>query len=125
MEAVAENQLASCGNAWTRNLTSHPKVGIGAWSDKEIARAIRSGMARDGRPLHWQGMIWDHASNLDEEDVRAIIAYLRYLPPVEREVPPFHHPEGSDCKRATIYLVEDMKPVVRRPRESWALFSWN
>ena len=98
------------GTHWTRNLTSHPKAGIGAWSDKEIARAIRSGVARDGRPLHWQGMIWDHASNLDEEDVRAIIAYLRYLPPVERKVPSFHHPEGSDCKRATIYLVEDMKP---------------
>jgi len=31
----------------------------------------------DGRMLHWQGMIWDHASELDEEDVRALIAYLR------------------------------------------------
>lgn len=98
------------GTHWTRNLTSDPKAGIGAWSDKEIARAIRSGVARDGRPLHWQGMVWDHASNLDEEDVRSVIAFLRTLPPVEREVPPFHHPEGTDCKEATIWLVENRAP---------------
>ncbi len=101
------------GSHWTRNLTPDPKAGIGAWSDKEIARAIRSGVARDGRPLHWQGMIWDHASNLDEEDVRALIAYLRALPPVARAVPPFHPPDGRDCERATIYLVEDRTPGCR------------
>jgi len=95
------------GTHWTRNLTSHPKAGIGAWSDKEIARAIRSGVSRDGRPLHWQGMVWDHASNLDEEDVRSVVAYLRTLPPVEKEVPAFHHPDGNDCEKATIWLVEN------------------
>ncbi len=98
------------GTHWTRNLTPDPKAGIGAWTDKEIARAIRSGVSRDGRPLHWQGMVWDHASNLDEEDVRSLIEYLRTLPPVEREVPSFRHPDGSDCERATIYLVEDRRP---------------
>ena len=98
------------GSHWTRNLTSDPKAGIGAWSDKEIGRALRSGVARDGRPLHWQGMIWDHASNLDEEDIRALIAYLRALPPVARAVPPFRPPDGHDCERATIYLVEDRTP---------------
>lgn len=101
------------GSHWTRNLTPDPRTGIGAWSDKEIARAIRSGVARDGRPLHWQGMIWDHASNLDEEDVRSIIVYLRILPPVEKAVPPFRPPDGRDCERATIYLIEDRTPGCR------------
>lgn len=101
------------GSHWTRNLTPDPTAGIGTWSDKEIARALRSGVARDGRPLHWQGMIWDHASNLDEEDVRALIAYLRTLPPVARAVPPFRPPDGRDCERATIYLVEDRTPGCR------------
>jgi mono/diheme cytochrome c family protein len=98
------------GTHWTRNLTPHKEAGIGAWKDKEIARAIRSGISRDGRPLHWQGMVWDHASNLDEEDVRSVIAFLRTLPAVERKVTPFHHPDGSDCKRATIWLVENNTP---------------
>ena len=98
------------GSHWTRNLTPDPKAGIGAWSEKEIARAIRSGMARDGRPLHWQGMVWDHASNLDEEDLHALIAFLRTLPPVERAVPPFRPPDGRDCEKATIWLVENRTP---------------
>jgi mono/diheme cytochrome c family protein len=63
------------GTLWTRNISSDPVTGIGAWSDTEIARAMRSGVTPDGRMLHWQGMIWDHASNWDEEDVRALITY--------------------------------------------------
>ncbi|QPJ60556.1 MAG: hypothetical protein G3M70_01100 [Candidatus Nitronauta litoralis] len=55
-------------------------------------------------------MVWDHASNLDEKDVRSVIAYLRTVPPVEKEVTPFHHPDGNDCKRATIWLVGNNEP---------------
>jgi hypothetical protein len=36
-------------------------------------RAIRSGVTPEGGVLHWQGMVWDHASNYHEEDVRALI----------------------------------------------------
>jgi hypothetical protein len=32
-------------------------------------------------------MTWDQFSNLEEEDLRAIIAYVRLLPPVNRMVP--------------------------------------
>jgi cytochrome c553 len=69
------------GSLWSRNMTPDRETGIGAWSDREITRAIRSGVTPDGRTLHWQGMIWDHASNWDEADVRALIAYLRAMPP--------------------------------------------
>jgi mono/diheme cytochrome c family protein len=62
------------GTLWTRNITAHPQAGVGAWSDMELERAIRSGVSRDGRQLHWQGMTWDQLSNLDEEDLRAIAA---------------------------------------------------
>jgi mono/diheme cytochrome c family protein len=51
------------GTLWSRNLTSDVRTGIGAWTDEQIARAIRSGITPDGRTLHWQGMTWDHASN--------------------------------------------------------------
>jgi hypothetical protein len=54
--------------------TADPQSGIGAWTDAELARAIRSGVSRDGRQLHWQGMTWDQLSNLEEEDLRAIVA---------------------------------------------------
>jgi mono/diheme cytochrome c family protein len=92
------------GTLWARNITSDRDTGIGAWSDAEIARAMRSGISRDGRPLHWQGMTWDLLSNLDEEDVRAVIAYLRALPPVKNAVPPPRPPAEDDCAVYTFFL---------------------
>jgi mono/diheme cytochrome c family protein len=92
------------GTLWSRNITSDRETGIGAWGDREIARAIRSGVTPDGRRLHWQGMIWDHASNWDEEDVRAVIAYLRAMPPVRRAIPPARAPAPEDCTTYTFWV---------------------
>lgn len=55
-------------------------------------------------------MIWDHLSNLDEEDVQALIVYLRTLPPVENEVPAPRPPAPDDCEEYTFYLVETSGP---------------
>jgi cytochrome c553 len=96
------------GTVWSRNISSDKTAGIGAWSDREIARAIRSGVSRDGGVLDWQGMIWDHASNLDEDDVRSIIAYLRTLPPVERKLPRPRAPAPEDCELAVFWLADDV-----------------
>jgi mono/diheme cytochrome c family protein len=98
------------GTLWTRNITPDPTTGIGLWSDAEIARAIRSGVSHDGSPLHWQGMIWDHASNWDEEDLRAIITYLRALPPVVNKIPHDTPPSADDCAIYTFWLVPSQTP---------------
>jgi hypothetical protein len=92
------------GTIFVPNISSDGEVGIGAWSDAEIARAIRSNAARDGRPLHWQGMPWDHFSNWDEEDIRSIVAYLRLLPPVAERVPSNAPPSGDDCEVYTFWV---------------------
>ena len=92
------------GTLWSRNISSDSATGIGQWSDAEIARAVRSGISRDGRVLHWQGMIWDHASNWDEEDVRGLIAYLRLLPPVSRAIPAPRAPAPDDCDVYTFWI---------------------
>jgi mono/diheme cytochrome c family protein len=92
------------GTLWTRNITADPQSGVGAWTDAELARAIRSGVSRDGRQLHWQGMTWDQLSNLEEEDSRAIIAYVRLLPPINRAVPLPRATAADDCETYTFYL---------------------
>jgi len=101
------------GTVWARNLTANRETGLGAWTDAEIARAIRSGIAKDGRALHWQAMIWDHASNWDEEDVRAMIAFLRALPPMRRVIPAPRPPAADDCEVYTFWVAASATPGCR------------
>ncbi len=98
------------GSLWTRNITADKETGIGNWTDREVSRAIRSGVTPDGRMLHWQGMIWDHASNWSEEDLRAVIAYLRTLPPIKKSIPPTQPPSSDDCDHYTFWIVESQEP---------------
>ncbi len=90
-----------------------PASGVGAWSDAQIARASRAGVSRDGRALHWQGMVWDHASNWDEEDIRALTVYLRALPPVRRAVPAPRTPTPDDCSVYTFWVTPSTVPGCR------------
>ncbi|MGB5949238.1 MAG: c-type cytochrome [Parvibaculum sp.] len=53
---------------------------LGDWTDGEIYRAIVSGVDRTGRPL-FPVMPYPFYRSLDPEDVKAVIAYLRTLPP--------------------------------------------
>ena len=96
------------GTLWAKNITSDRETGIGTWSDKQIARAIRSGVSHRGGQLHWQGMIWDLLSNMDEEDVRAVITYLRTLPPIEKKIPQARPPAEDDCVVYTFFVRGDM-----------------
>jgi len=96
------------GTLWTKNITPDPETGIGAWSDKQIARAIRSGVSHRGGQLHWQGMTWDLLSNMDEEDVRAVIAYLRTLPPVKKKIPSARPPAADDCATYSFFVRGEM-----------------
>jgi hypothetical protein len=58
-------------------------------------------------------MIWDHLSNFDEEDVRALIAYLRTLPPVRQAIPPARSPSSDDCDTYTFWTVRSDTPGCR------------
>lgn len=101
------------GTFFTPNISPDPNAGLGAWTDAEIARAVRSGVSRDGRLLFWQGMPWDHFSNLDEEDVVSLIAYLRAMPAVSDKVPPYRPPAPDDCKIYTFWTFRNLQPGCR------------
>ncbi len=62
------------------NITPDPETGIGAWSDAEIVRAITQGASRDGRPL-LPPMGFSYYAGMTAEDLDALVAYLRTLPP--------------------------------------------
>lgn len=54
------------------------------WTDGEIFRAVTTGVSKDGRAL-FSLMPAHNYGKLDENDIKAIIAYLRSLTPIEHK----------------------------------------
>ena len=72
--------------AYAPNITPDPETGIGEWTDEQIERAIREGIREDGT-LMGPPMAFAYYRDISSTDMAAIIAYLRSVPPVSREVP--------------------------------------
>jgi mono/diheme cytochrome c family protein len=70
------------GISVSRNITSHPEDGLGAWTDEEIKTAITTGVSRDGTKLA-PPMGFYYYKNISEADLDALVAYLRTVPPLE------------------------------------------
>ncbi len=70
------------GISVSANLTPDATSGLGDWSDAEIERAIRTGVARDGHKL-FPPMPFAAYRNITDDDMAALIAYLRSLPAIE------------------------------------------
>jgi mono/diheme cytochrome c family protein len=69
------------------NITQDNETGIGTWTDDEIIRGIRDGVRKDGE-LMWPPMPFsaDGFGAMSDDDVRAMVAYLRTVPPVKNKV---------------------------------------
>jgi mono/diheme cytochrome c family protein len=66
------------GESVSRNLTP---AGLKDWSDAQLAKTIRTGTDRNGHP-YLPPMAFEFYKNIDDTDIRALIAYLRTLKPV-------------------------------------------
>ncbi|MDX1612855.1 MAG: c-type cytochrome [Candidatus Promineifilaceae bacterium] len=76
---------ASIGRIYASNLTSG-RGGVGQhYTDEDWIRAIRHGIGQDGRSLIVTPAQYYYY--LSDEDLGAIIAYLKSLPPVDNELP--------------------------------------
>jgi len=77
------------GVSFSGNITSD-ESGIGNWTEENFFRAIREGKFKgleNGRPL-LPPMPWPQYRYLNDEDLRAIFAYLRTTTPIRNVVPP-------------------------------------
>ena len=63
----------------SRNITPHKEIGIGAWSDDELKRAITKGVRKDGSKMR-PPMGFDWYATMTDADLSAIVAYLRSIP---------------------------------------------
>lgn len=78
---------APFGTIYSTNITPDRETGIGTWTDEQIITATRLGRRPNGErivPVHpfmaFNGMA--------EADLRALVTYLRTLPPVKRQNQP-------------------------------------
>ncbi len=71
------------GTFYSKNITPH---NLGDWTDGEIYRAITTGVTKDGKAL-FPLMPYPGYSKMDPDDVKAIIAYIRTLEPIDYQPP--------------------------------------
>ncbi len=72
--------------AYAPNITPHAETGIGGWTDAQIIGAIREGRKPDGSIIGPPMPIGLYR-RISDRDVKAIVAYLRTVPPVKNIVP--------------------------------------
>ncbi|MBI2218116.1 MAG: cytochrome c [Candidatus Rokubacteria bacterium] len=86
------------GTVYSTNITPDRQTGIGSWTGDQIIAAIRLGRRPNGErllPVHPFPVF----NGMAEEDLHALVAYLRSVPPVNRENQP---------KRITVPLFESV-----------------
>ena len=71
------------GDIYAKNITPDDETGIGKIPDSVLARSLRYGVARDGRAL----FDFMPFHNLSDEDLVAVLSFLRSQPPVKNAVP--------------------------------------
>ncbi|MEP7329090.1 MAG: cytochrome c [Betaproteobacteria bacterium] len=67
------------------NITPDPETGIGRWSADDFYRALHDGVNKRGQDMY-PTMPYDFYTKATREDIDAIFAYLRTVPPVRNVV---------------------------------------
>jgi hypothetical protein len=76
------------GITFSANLTSD-ETGIGNWTEEQFKKALTEGKSKgldSNRPL-LPPMPWQNYTNIKDEDIKAIFAYLKSTKPVKNMVP--------------------------------------
>lgn len=76
------------GIVYSTNLTPDMDTGMGSWKEADFIMAMRNGkhFGGNGRAI-LPPMPWMSLAALTDEDLKAVFAYLRSLPPVRNAVP--------------------------------------
>ena len=80
------------GDFISDNLTSDKETGLGNWTDEQIKQVVTRGTRPDGSRMMPFPMDWASFSTLTPQDLDALIAYLRTVPPVSNRIPSHRQP---------------------------------
>ena len=98
------------GKIYSKNITSDNETGIGKYTDGEIARVLRFGVHPDGRPVY--DFMPFH--NMTDDDLTAVISYLRTQTPVVNKVP--NNQLNFMGKAVNAFLVTPVGPEGEPPK---------
>ena len=93
------------GQFYTRNLTPDVETGIGAMTDGEIARVLRHSVKNNGEAV----LPFMPFQNMSDEDLTAIVSYLRSLKPVRNQVP--EHKYNLVGRLIKAYMIKPSGPT--------------
>jgi cytochrome c553 len=84
------------GVSFNANLTPDPETGLGRWTEETFIATMRTGR-HEGKGRHiLPPMPFENIAALNDEDIRALFAYLQSLKPVHNRVPaPIDPPEAG------------------------------
>ena len=82
------------GISFTANLTPDKDTGLGNWTEEMFMMALRTGRHEGkGRPI-LPPMPYQFVGSLNDDDLKAVFAYLRSIPAIRNKVPsPIDPPE--------------------------------
>lgn len=92
------------GTFYTPNLTTDVETGVAHFSDGELARVLRHGVMPDGRAA----LPFMEFHDLSDEDLTAVISFLRSQPAVRRAVP--RHRFSFMGKAVMAFLIKPIGP---------------
>jgi mono/diheme cytochrome c family protein len=75
------------GTFFGPNITPHPQAGIGRWSEQDFIRAVREGRRPDGAH-YFPSFPYPSFTQISEQDLRDLWAYLRSIPQSNRASEP-------------------------------------
>ncbi len=78
------------GTSFASNLTPDNETGLGEWTEKMFIQAMRTGLHQGvaGNRKIFPPMPTKHYAQMNDEDLKAVWAYLRTIKPVRNEVSP-------------------------------------
>lgn len=75
------------GISYAMNLTPDENTGLGIWTEEMFVQALKTGRHMGvSRPI-LPPMPWEAFRNYSDDDLKAIYAYLRSVPPIKNRVP--------------------------------------
>jgi mono/diheme cytochrome c family protein len=75
------------GTVYSTNITQDKETGLGEWTDPQIYDAMVKGIRKDGSRI-LPVMPYEKYSGMAQEDLKAMIAYMRTFKPVKKPTPP-------------------------------------